>query len=128
VRLEIYSTLGLDRKVGLTTKCGVTQRCARGARVSSRQPLSKFDCLINTFHSLRFDIFIFLIILHFFPGFLIALVAILISVGVGLIVHFAENRPLECSFPDTYVEGQSKTQQQQKDSQGNVLEHHMKKK
>ncbi|XP_060551724.1 aminopeptidase N-like isoform X2 [Ruditapes philippinarum] len=50
-------------------------------------------------------------------GFLIALVAILISVGVGLIVHFAENRPLECSFPDTYVEGQSKTQQQQKDSQ-----------
>ncbi|XP_053377176.1 aminopeptidase N-like isoform X1 [Mercenaria mercenaria] len=45
-------------------------------------------------------------------GFLIALVAILISVGVGLIVHFAENRPIECSFPDTYTGGAGKSQQQ----------------
>ena len=32
-------------------------------------------------------------------GIIIALLAIVISVGVGLIVHFAENRALECNFP-----------------------------
>ena len=32
-------------------------------------------------------------------GIIIALLAIVISVGVGLIVHFAENRALECNLP-----------------------------
>ena len=35
----------------------------------------------------------------FLLGVIIALLAIAISVGVGLIVHFAENRTLECTFP-----------------------------
>ena len=37
---------------------------------------------------------------YIFQGFIIGLLAILIAVGVGLIVHFAENRKFECVFPE----------------------------
>ncbi|XP_052782181.1 putative aminopeptidase-2 isoform X1 [Mya arenaria] len=44
-------------------------------------------------------------------GFLIGFFAITIAVGVGLIVHFAENRKIECVFPDqTSVNGGSNAQ------------------
>lgn len=35
-----------------------------------------------------------------FPGIIIGFLAIAIAVGVGLIVHLAENRSFECVFPD----------------------------
>jgi len=33
--------------------------------------------------------------------------ALLIAVGVGLIVHFAENQKFECIFPDELFKGQA---------------------
>lgn len=32
-------------------------------------------------------------------GFVLVLLALVLAVGVGLIVHFAENRKIECNFP-----------------------------
>ena len=50
-------------------------------------------------------------------GIVITLLAIAIAVGVGLIVHFAENRKLECNFPDVHVDGVGKIQPQTGDRQ-----------
>ena len=45
-------------------------------------------------------------------GFVIALLSIAIAVGVGLIVHFAENRKIECAFPDGFNSGGGNIQAQ----------------
>ena len=45
-------------------------------------------------------------------GFVIALLSIAIAVGVGLIVHFAENRKIECTFPDGFNSGGGNIQAQ----------------
>ena len=43
---------------------------------------------------------------------MIALLSIAIAVGVGLIVHFAENRKIECTFPDGFNSGGGNIQAQ----------------
>ena len=53
----------------------------------------------------------------FHTGIVITLLAIAIAVGVGLIVHFAENRKLECNFPDVHIDGVGKIQPQTGDRQ-----------
>ena len=50
-------------------------------------------------------------------GFVIALLAIAIAVGVGLIVHFAENRSLECTFPEALTNGGGNIQTQSGEEQ-----------
>lgn len=53
-------------------------------------------------------------------GFILALLSILIAVGVGLIVHFAENRSLECTSPDTLVLGDGQSQGQSGNGQQGI--------
>ena len=38
--------------------------------------------------------------IKFSTGFVLVFLALILAVGVGLIVHFAENRKIECNFPE----------------------------
>jgi cytoskeletal protein RodZ len=38
--------------------------------------------------------------MKFSTGFVLVFLALILAVGVGLIVHFAENRKIECNFPE----------------------------
>lgn len=63
------------------------------------------------------DTIAYFLLCIFLTAFILCLLAILIAVGVGLIVHFAGSQKFECVFPEEMVQGHSS--QNQKD-QGKV--------